>query len=316
LNTLRSSALRGLHHIIMGQLPESFLMPVVYVLMIILWKHPNIIGLSESWIIVRHLPPFMPNIAMALRFIATIIAFIVGGWMLMSQLPTEARQTNARFDTRNWIRSAFPLLLLGGMVIINTQTDIIMLAAIQGTQSAGVYQAVARGAELVAFSLFVINIVIQPTVSQLYAAGDIVRLQRVITVAARGAFGLALPIALILSFFGKSLLGFVFGNEFERGATGLIILCGGQVVVAAMGSVRSILNMTGHEKDSAIGMTIGAVTNVILNAILIPYWDINGAAMATGISFIVSNVILALRVKQQLGLNSTALGSIAARSYK
>lgn len=59
--------------------------------------------------------------------------------------------------------------------------------------------AAARGAELVAFSLVVVNMAIQPTISRLYAAGEMQRLQRVITTAARVTVALALPAALILS---------------------------------------------------------------------------------------------------------------------
>ena len=294
LGALRAAALRGLHHVVLGQLPESLVMPGLFVALLAVWS------LAGS--------ALTPEIAVALRFAAVAAAFAVGAWLLLRRLPVQVRHATSHYDTANWARATVPLLFLGGMGIINTQTDVLMLAAIQGSESAGVYQATARGAELVALSLVVVNVTIQPAISRLYAAGEMQRLQRLLTAAARGALAIALPAALVLALFGRPILGLVFGQEFERGALCLAILCGAQVFNAGAGSVGAILNMTGYERDSAIGMGLGALTNVGLNAALVPLWDIEGAALATGLSLLVWNVVLAIRVRQRLALDSTALG--------
>jgi O-antigen/teichoic acid export membrane protein len=134
------------------------------------------------------------------------------------------------------------------------------------------------------------------------------RLQRMITLAARSTLILALPAALVLILFARQILGNVFGPAYETGAACLAILCAGQLINSGAGSVGLILNMTGHERDSAFGLGIGALTNVTLNIALIPLFDIAGAALATGTSLIAWNIVLALRVHQRLGLDSTALG--------
>ena len=296
LSELRSAALRGLHHVVLGQLPENLVMPGLFVALLAAW---SVAGYALT-----------PESAMALRFAAVAVAFVVGAWLLLRRLPDEIRHAQTHYDTANWARAAGPLLFLGGMSIINTQTDVLMLAAMQGSESAGVYRAASRGAELVAFSLVVVNMAIQPTISRLYSVGDMRQLQRVVTTAARGTLALALPAALVMSLFGRPVLVLVFGNEFERGALCLAILCGAQVVNAAAGSVGQILNMTGHERDAALGMALGAFTNLVLNAILVPVWDIEGAALATGISLVVWNVFLVARVRQRLSLDSTALGLV------
>ena len=74
-----------------------------------------------------------------------------------------------------------------------------------------------------------------------------------------------------------------------------------------MGSVGQVLNMTGHEKDSAIGMAIGAIANVCLNFLLIPRWGASGAAVATGVSVAIWNIVLAAFVYRRLGLNTTVI---------
>ncbi len=299
LGAMRSAALRGLHHVILGQLPENLIMPALFLALVAGW-----------WLVMGGSAALSPELAILARIVATAAAFGVGAALLLRRLPNEFRHARPSYDTRKWARAAGPLLFLGGMSIINTQTDVLMLAAMQGTESAGIYGAAARGAELVAFSLVVVNMAIQPTISRCYAAGEMQRLQRVITTAARVTVALALPAALILSLFGRPILGLVFGNEFERGALCLAILCGAQVVNAGAGSVGNILNMTGHERDAALGLALGAFINVVLNAVLVPVWDIEGAALATGMSLVVWNVFLVTRVRRRLSLDSTAIGLV------
>ena len=100
----------------------------------------------------------------------------------------------------------------------------------------------------------------------------------------------------------------VFGAAFGSGADALAILAAAQVVNVSMGSVAQILNMTGHEGDAARGMAVSTVTNVVLNLAFIPPWGMKGAAVATGISLILWNVLLAKAVHRRLKLRTTAFG--------
>ncbi len=297
LNALRSAALRGLHRVVLGQLPESLIMPGLFLALIGGWALVD--GNSDV---------LVPQFAILARLLAVTVAFLLGSWFLLRHLPLALRAVKPSYELKTWARSAAPLLLIGGLSIVTTQTDVLMLAAIQGAESAGIYQAAARGAELVALSLTAINMAIQPTISRLHAAGEMQHLQRVVTKAARATLMLALPAALVLILLARQILGVVFGTEYEVGASCLAILCAGQLINSGAGSVGLILNMTGHERDSAFGLGIGALTNVTLNAALIPMWGIAGAALATALSLIAWNVVLALRVYQRLGLDSTALG--------
>ena len=298
LAALRSAALRGLHNVVLGQLPESLIMPSLFTGLLLLWNFtlPN----SNTTI--------TPDIALGLRFASSAIAFAVGAWLLLRKLPQQVRDATPEYDTHGWLRASFPLIYISAMIMIITQIDVLMLAIIQGTESAGVYQATARGAELVAFSLIVANMTIQPTISRLYTSGEGRQLQLLITTAARITLAIALPAALILSIFATPILGTVFGPDFSRGAHALMILCAAQVLNAATGSAGEILNMTGKVKDMAMGMTVGAISNIILNLILIPKWDIEGAAAASGLSLIAWNTVLVLRIRHSLGIDSTVLG--------
>ena len=295
LGALRSALLRGLHYVVLGQLSENLLTPGLFMIFISAW-----VGLSQALSL-----ELTSETVMAARFIAAAISFLVGAWLLVRRIPKEIRNSTPRFEMKAWSKSSIPLLFIVGTGIIGSQINMLILSGLQSPESAGIYQVATRGAELVAFSLVVVNMAIQPTISKLYSLGEMQNLQRVITIAARGTLGLAIPFALILGVFAEPLLGTVFGSEFERGASSLTILCVAQVIAAASGSVGQILYMTGHERDASIGIFIGFAVNIIASLIFIPIWDIAGAATASALSIISCEVVLAYLVRKRTGLNST-----------
>jgi O-antigen/teichoic acid export membrane protein len=74
-----------------------------------------------------------------------------------------------------------------------------------------------------------------------------------------------------------------------------------------MGSVVLILNMTGHERDTAKGVAIASGLNVTLNAVLVFFFGIVGAAAATSVSVICMNLILARLAYLRTGYIPSAL---------
>lgn len=297
LGNLRGAALRGLQCVIRGQLPEHLLRPGLMVLFI------GAIVFTDS-------QDLTPALAMALHALAAFMAFLVGATLLLRTLPKPVRAAKPAYNTRVWFVSALPLSFIAGMQVINGQTDIVMLGFFTTAEEVGIYRIAAHGAQLVAFTLGAINMVISPHIAHLYAVGDHKRLQQMLTWSARVILASALPVALAFVLFGESILGFLYGPDFTVGYWALVILCMGQLTNAAMGSVAFILNMTGHERDSAWGIGAAASVNALLNLALIPPLGIEGAAIATATSLAIWNIILARRVFKRTGLVSTAIGKI------
>lgn len=297
LGAMRSSALRGLHHVILGQLPENLIMPGLFLAIIV--------GL---WVMQDGSATLSPQWATLARVVATGTAFGIGVAMLLRCVPGTVRQAASQYEARTWMRGALPLLCIACINVLNGQTDVLMLAALRGSESAGVYQAAVRGAELVAFSLVIVNMAIQPSFARLHAAGDHARLQRLSILGARAATTVALPLTAVMVLWGEPIMAAAFGANFARGGAALAVLSGAQLVNAFTGPANSLLDMTGHENDRLKAMSVGVLANVILNGLLIPRWDILGAAIATGISLILWNTILAILVRRRLGVDATAFG--------
>jgi len=291
LGKLRGAALRGFRKVFQGQLPEMLLRPGLLLVFV---------GGAITY------ASLTPSNAMALHALAAVVAFIAGVFLLLRAIPPQVRAASPAYETAAWSRSILPLSLISGMQVINHQADIVLLGLLGTTESVGIYRVAVQGATIVGFSLMTINTVIGPQIARLYYAGDMVKLQRMITWSARVILAIALPLAAILIVFGAPILQLVFGHGYSDGHIALAILCTGQLVSATMGSVAYLLNMTGHEVDTAKALAIGALSNIILNVVLIPYFGMEGAALATTVSLSAWNIMLYRQVNRRIGIDSLA----------
>ncbi|MCO1600969.1 flippase [Desulfosporosinus nitroreducens] len=293
LGSLRGATLCGLRRVFWGQLPDQLILPGVFLVFILigLFKKINI----------------SPSMAITMQVIAAFLAFIIGSWFLLRFLPVKAKEILPEYDKRTWIRSILPLSFLAGMQIINNQTGIVMLGIFAPAADVGVFRVVVQGSSLVAFTLSAMNMALAPNFSRLYTVGDHERLQRAVTGSSRAILLTGVFVASIFIPFGHYILGYVFGEEYIRGYVAFSILCLGQLVNAGSGSVGYLLNMTGHERDTAIGVTVAAIVNIAFCFAFIPILGINGAALANTTTFFVWNVILVQQVYRRIGIISTAI---------
>jgi O-antigen/teichoic acid export membrane protein len=117
---------------------------------------------------------------------------------------------------------------------------------------------------------------------------------------------MALPIAAILTLFGRPILG-LFGAEFVTGSSALAILTCGYLLNAAMGTSGYLLIMTRHERAAAAGFACSAAINVAGNLLFIPIWGVAGAAAATALSVAVVSIAFAVLAYRKLRIQPTAL---------
>lgn len=296
LTRLRQSAMQGLQHVVAGQLPESLVQPAIFISLMLVSR-----GLFG---VVLH-----ARTAAGLNALATGAAFLVGAALLHLSLPQRAQLATPVYRPSEWMSSALRLLLVNGIVVINTQAPILLLGAMKGAETAGLYAIATRVADLLAFGLLSVNLALAPAAARLWAQRDIQRLQELVTKTVRVAFIFTVPVAAVLIIFGEKFLS-IFGPTFTKAQPALIILVIGQTVNIGMGSVGLLLIMTGHERDVAMALGISSILNLTLNLILIPSLSLVGTALAVTISIIVWNIVLTVWVYRRLAIHSTALGRI------
>ncbi len=178
-----------------------------------------------------------------------------------------------------------PIMVFLGMSIataIYTQLDVVMLGFMQNDNVVGIYDAAAAVKIILVAAVTALGAVLLPRVSALLSAGkrgEFLRLSRkaILYVA---AFGLALMVGTILCRNGIILV--MSGREFTAAGEVLLLLA---MTIPLIGYTNIVgmqmLVPLGREKAVLASEIAGAVTDFVLNLILIPGYGAAGAALAT-----------------------------------
>jgi len=302
LRNIRRGAMRGLHRIAKGLLPELLIDPLILITLTVCayWVFRS--ELSALWII-------------AFYGVGTGITLMIVSQFLNQALPQSAKVAQPEYKGKAWLSGALPFMLIESIPIINSQTDVLMLGAFKGVDAVGLYVPVNRGAQLITFILMAVGSALAPTIASAYADNRLMELQRTITKSVRVVAGVAFLFAATLIVCGPFYLS-LFGPEFVQGLRALYILCVGTFISTAIGLSFGILNMTGHERYTATVGWIVTVLNVILNAICIPIWGVEGAALATTASAILGGFMSLVAVRRRLGIDATLMGLPAKKLTK
>lgn len=303
LGNLRGAALRGLKKVVLGQLPEQLILPGIFILLVL--YVPFIFSIEN----------FTPTLAMALRFLAASLAFGVGAWFLWRNTPLEIHSSDPIYESRRWLISTLPLAFLSGMLIINNRISIAVLGFFTNSFDVGIYRVAEQMAMLVSASLQAINMVVAPRIAHFFIVKDKERLQKLSTTGASIAFLITLPIAMVFLLFGRVILNIFFDAEFLISYDPMRILVIGHLINSVTGSAGFLLNMTGHEKDTARILTIAAVGNVVLNLVLVPLFGTLGAALSSMISIALWNILLWLAARRRLKINSLAFNLFPIKKF-
>jgi O-antigen/teichoic acid export membrane protein len=294
LGALRDAMLRGLRKVLLGQLPQPIIRPLALLIMLaVLWQ----LGTDLS----------KPEKIMQLHIISVGIGFAFGVFFFLKFNPAELRTAEREFRSSIWLKSSIPFGLTAALQLINGRTDIIMLGFFRSDAEIGVYRVAAQLGATVIFAMQAINVVQGPHIAHLFAQGDMKKLQRMITRSAQAVLLFAVPVVIVIILFGEYIIGFIYGEAYQAAYLPLVILCAGQLVNAAMGAVGSLLNMTGHERDTMKSVLMAAIVNVVLSLTLIPLFGIVGAAIATASTLTVWNFVMWRKVRERIGIESSPI---------
>lgn len=296
VRNLRLAVLKGLDQVTWSLLPEWLLAPLLLITLVGLGNYLLTDSMTALPVIGIHLA-------------VTVITLVIGVEILRRSLPPPVIQATPQYLGSAWISSALPMVVLGGLQIIHARIDLLMLGAMRPVSEVATYNAVLQGTQLVSIILLSANTILAPRMASLYAAGKVDQLRHLAAHSARVVASLACLVTIGLVGLGPYYLE-SFGPTYVAGWAALAVLSLAQLVNAATGSVGVLLNMTGHERYMVVSVGISALLNVALNALLIPRWGMNGAAIATTISLVFINLVKAWWVQQTMGINATCFGSL------
>jgi O-antigen/teichoic acid export membrane protein len=244
--------------------------------------------------------------ALALTVTATVFVIGLQAWRLRRALGSTVLSARAVYERRIWIKTAFPLLLVAGFIVILQQSDIVMVGAILGDRAAGLYGAAAKTASLVGLILIGVNLIGAPMLSALFAQDRHKDLQELASGIAAWAFWPSCLLSIILATCAPLVLT-TFGPAFASAVWQLRALLVGQIVNAAAGSVGWLMLLSGRQKKAAWVYGWVAFIHVVLLAVVIPVFGTIGAAAATTLTMSLWNVWLHVAVVRDLDIHPSII---------
>jgi O-antigen/teichoic acid export membrane protein len=245
-----------------------------------------------------------PSQGMALLAMSTLVTLAATTVVVGRALPGQVRSCSSAYDMREWLVTATPVFLMAAAVLAQNQVNILMLRHLASVEAVGVFAAAARIAILVSFALGAINAALAPEIAEMYTAGRLKDLQRLLYYTATLTSVAALGVCLAGVIGGRYALS-LFGPDFERGYLPLVILLAAEGFSTLAGSTGYLMTMTGlHHAAAAIAL-VTAVINIALNAVLIPLYGTSGAATSTMISTIFWNTYVMLYLYSKANIRST-----------
>lgn len=221
-------------------------------------------------------------------------------------------------DLRAYYAFSAPLLLISTLHLLMNHVDILLTGIYMTDSDVGIYTIAQRMAILSLLGLQAINIIFAPHISELFSDNKLQDMARLFKLFTRWIFIFSLLVFAFYIVFKKQLLSF-FGTEFLAGQTALMLLSFGQMINALGGPNGTILIMTGKQKWMLLNSVLMLILNVIFNMLFIPRWGISGAALGTGLSIIIINVLKTAQLYYELRihpyntvyLKSTAIIAVA-----
>jgi len=220
---------------------------------------------------------------------STVLAAGAAVYAVYRLFPPLFSALSPTVDLRRLLRFSLPVVGISLASMGLARADRIMLGPLAGEEAVGLYTAASKMSVQLRFVLFALTAAFSPVISELYHSDRLEALDQLYADTVRWIALGTLPLAVVLIVFAPDIMA-LFGSDFREGAILLRLLAVAYIVVAGSGSVGHMLQMSDHQ-DFAFWVNAGmAVLNVALNWILIQWYGVVGAALATGAAHILGNL--------------------------
>jgi len=241
---------------------------------------------------------FMIFIGTSYKLEGAIVAFIAGAlvtlivsvWLIRERIFPDYHKYSRGPVAREILKFTWPLALTGLTFLFLSKTDMMLLGYFLSSKEVGIYAPAVMVAKLMLFIGLAFKFMFLPVVSEFFANEDMEGLRSLFKSVSKWIMLTVMPLVIYCLAFSREILQALYGPEYTAGHIALMILVFGIAVNVLQGTSGNILVGGGHTRLNLLAEVITAVTNVILNIILIPAYGIVGAAVATSVSYIIRNI--------------------------
>ncbi len=225
---------------------------------------------------------------------ALIYCFAIGGNYIFNaiNLKNYVNIDIKNIEIRKHLKPIIILFATAIAVGIYAQLDTSMLGFLSGIKYVGYYTNPMRLVTLVVNIVTSLSVVLLPRLSYYYDKGNILFFHNMIEKAYKVTLVLGILSFLGTFFLADPIVSILFGNSFLPSNTTLKLLSF-LILPLSIGNLfgTQVLIIVNRERELMYTVFAGAITNVILNSILIQNYYQNGAAVASVIAEIIVMIL-------------------------
>ena len=183
------------------------------------------------------------------------------------------------------LKHSYPMFLTASVMFLMGYVDSFMISYYLDEYHVGIYGACISLSMIITFIPMAIGGYISPKVAQAYSNKETQQVKSIFKDSVKLIAITTIPIFIVILYFSDFFLG-LFGQEFTVATITLMIVSIGYLSESLCGPVGFILNMTDNQHLFMKILLISLFINILFNALLIPIYGINGAAIALMLSML------------------------------
>ena len=242
------------------------------------------------------------SVAVLTIWLTLILSLIVTG----PKIPENEIKGAREYKLSSWVWAALPMMMISSFELLLFNLDVLMISHFLKPDQTGIYFAATKIMAFVAFINFAIGSAFNRRYAETHADNDHEALTSIVHRSACLTFFPSIIMIVFITVFNKEILS-LFGDGFTNAEVVIAPLAIGLIFRALVGPGERILMMTGQQVSCALIYLSTVVLDIALNIYLIPLYGIEGAAIATALSFGFMALMLLSAIKFHHGILSLPL---------
>ena len=234
-----------------------------------------------------------PIAAIGLVFIGWGVSGVVIGFFIASFCATitgfiiisKSRGESCDIKKKDLIQPVLLNIIIFSAITSIMNIDVLFVKKLLSqSDSAGFYTASSAFAKPVYWLLVSFGAVALPLVSSSFKIKDLKQCKKYLTQLVRYSVIMFLPVTIIVSATSQDLMIFFYTSVYAAAGKPLMILSFGIFFIGIFNVFAHVMIAVGKEKLTAVLSVFIIIIDMLLNLILIPKYDMTGAAIATTLS--------------------------------
>jgi O-antigen/teichoic acid export membrane protein len=242
--------------------------------------------------------------ALALNLLAALVAAALVIWVLVarSRKRTEPAGASSWSSARVLLLAGLPFGVTQISLFLSSQVDLWVAGAVLADTETSLYAVSSRFMNMVTVPLNAAQLTLAATIPTLFTLGRMEQLQfrvrRAATLATLPALAALLPCLIVPA----TVIGVLFGAQYEAGAPILVALALGQIVNVATGLCGLTLSLCGYERLVLVVAVVTGVGSAVANYTAARLWGVNALAVASALITAVSFIVLWALARRHVGI--------------